>query len=115
ELKLQNTDTRVRLLAETALVLMWMSSLDKLFTFINKAWLNFTGRTKQQELGDGWSEGVHRDDVEKSLKTYVMAFDARESFVMQYRRLHHDGEYRWITDNGLPRYDAQGNFLGYIG
>ena len=115
ETELRESEERFRILADAAPVMMWMSSPDKLCTFLNKAWLDFTGRTKQQELGDGWSEGVHRDDVEKSLKTYVMAFDARESFVMQYRLLHHDGEYRWITDNGLPRYDAQGNFLGYIG
>jgi PAS domain S-box-containing protein len=115
ETELQESEERFRILADAAPVMMWMSGPDKLCTFLNKAWLDFTGRTMKQDLGNGWSEGVHRDDVEKSLKTYVTAFDARESFVIKYRLLHHDGKYRWITDNGLPRYDAQGNFIGYIG
>jgi two-component system, LuxR family, sensor kinase FixL len=115
ETELRESEERFRILADAAPVMMWMSGPDKLCTFLNKAWLDFTGRTMKQDLGNGWSEGVHRDDVEKSLKTYITAFDARESFVMQYRLLHRDGEYRWITDHGLPRHDAQGNFLGYIG
>src|SRR5947207_1261522 len=92
-----------------------MSGPDKLCNFFSKPWLEFTGRTMQQELGDGWAEGVHVDDIEKCLQTYVAAFDARQPFVMEYRLRRHDGEYRWISDNGVPRYDAQKNFAGYIG
>src|SRR4030095_13380726 len=95
--------------------LIWMSGLDKLCTFFNKTWLEFTGRTIEQETGNGWVEGVHPDDLQMCLKTYVEAFDAREPFVMQYRLRRHDGEYRWISDTGVPRYDVQKNFAGYIG
>src|SRR5206468_2969779 len=84
-------------------------------TFFNKTWLEFTGRTMEQEMGNGWTDGVHPDDFQSCLKTYVEAFDAREPFVMQYRLRRHDGEYRWISDSGVPRYDAQKNFAGYIG
>jgi two-component system, LuxR family, sensor kinase FixL len=115
ETELRESEERFRIVADAAPVLMWMSGLDKLCTFCNKAWLDFTGQTMEQELGDGWSNGLHPEDFEKSLKTYATAFDAREPFVMQYRLRHHDGEYRWITDHGVPRHDAQRNFLGYIG
>jgi len=86
-----------------------------LCTFFNKTWLEFTGRTLEQEMGNGWTEGVHPDDFQSCLKTYVEAFDARQRFVMQYRLRRRDGEYRWISDNGVPRYDSQKNFAGYIG
>jgi PAS domain S-box-containing protein len=69
----------------------------------------------EQELGNGWADGVHEDDFQRCLKTYTEAFDAREPFVMQYRLRRHDGEYRWISDQGVARYDAAGKFDGYIG
>ena len=102
-------------MADAAPVLIWMSGEDKLCTYFNKAWLEFTGRSMEQELGNGWSEGVHPDDVEKCLQTYSSAFDAREPFVMQYRLKRNDGEYRRITDQGVPRYGPRGNFRGYVG
>ncbi len=115
EQALLESEARFRTMANTAPVLIWMSGLDKLCTFFNKPWLEFTGRTLEQELGNGWAEGVHPDDFQSCLKTYVEAFDARQPFVMQYRLRRHDGQYRWISDNGVPRYDAQKNFAGYIG
>jgi PAS domain S-box-containing protein len=115
ETELRESEERFRITADAAPVLIWMSGPDKLCTFFSKRWLEFTGRTMEQELGDGWAAGVHADDIDKCMKTYVSAFDARQPFVMQYRLRCNDGEYRWITDNGLPRHDAQGNFLGYIG
>jgi PAS domain S-box-containing protein len=115
EASLFESEERFRITADAAPVLIWMSGLDKLCTFFNKAWLEFTGRTIAQELGNGWTEGVHADDFEKCVKTYANAFDAREPFVMQYRLKRHDGEYRWLTDNGVPRYDPNGKFVGYIG
>jgi len=115
EAALRESEARFRIVADAAPVLIWMSGVDKLCTFFNKPWLEFTGRTIEQEMGNGWAEGVHPDDFQNCLKTYVEAFDARQPFVVQYRLRRHDGEYRWISDTGVPRYDAQKNFAGYIG
>jgi PAS domain S-box-containing protein len=101
--------------ANTSTALVWMSGLDKLCTWFNEPWLKFTGRTMEQEIGNGWAEGVHPEDFARCLKTYTEAFDKREPFTMEYRLRRYDGEYRWILDPGLPRYDAVGNFVGYIG
>lgn len=115
ETELRESESRFRIVADAAPVLIWMSGLDKLCTFFNKTWLEFTGRTLQEELGNGWAEGVHPDDMQRCLQIYTAAFDAREPFIMQYRLRRHDGEYRWISDNGVARYDPRGNFAGYIG
>src|SRR5256886_6121318 len=115
EASLRESEERFRIVADSSPVLIWMSGLDKLCTFFNKPWLEFTGRSLEQEMGNGWAESVHPDDLQKCLKNYVEAFDARKPFVVQYRLRRHDGEYRWISDNGVPRYDAQKNFAGYIG
>jgi PAS domain S-box-containing protein len=115
EAGLRESDQRFRIVADAAPVLIWMSGLDKLCTFFNKSWLEFTGRGLEQEMGNGWVEGVHRDDLQKCLKIYTEAFDARKPFVMQYRLRRNDGEYRWISDHGVPRHDADGTFAGYIG
>ncbi len=112
---LRESEERFRIVADSAPVLIWMSGLDKLCTFFNRPWLEFTGRSLEQEMGNGWSEGVHPDDLPSCLKVYTEAFDARQPFVMQYRLRRHDGEYRWISDSGVPRYDAQKGFAGYIG
>jgi PAS domain S-box-containing protein len=115
EEELRESEARFRTVADAAPVLIWMAGLDKLCTFFNQPWLEFTGRTMEQEMGNGWTEGVHPDDLQRCMKIYVQAFDAREPFVMQYRLRRHDGEYRSISDTGVPRYDAQENFAGYIG
>ena len=112
---LLESEARFRTMADTAPVLMWVSGEDTLCTYVNKAWLEFTGRSMEENLGNGWSEALHPDDVEKALQTYSSAFDAREPFVMQYRLKRHDGEYRRITDQGVPRYGPRGNFRGYVG
>jgi PAS domain S-box-containing protein len=115
ETELRESESRFRMVADAAPVLIWMSGADKRCTFFNKPWLEFTGRSVEQELGNGWGQGVHPDDLQKCLKTYTEAFDARQPFVMQYRLRRNDGEYRWVSDNGVPRYDTQKNFAGYVG
>jgi PAS domain S-box-containing protein len=102
-------------MANSAPVLLWMSGTDKLGVFFNQAWLNFTGRTLEQELGDGWIEGVHPDDRQHCLDVCHATFDTRQPFEVEYRLRRHDGEYRWVLDVGKPRYAANGEFLGYIG
>jgi len=112
---LRESEARFRSMADTAPVLIWMSGPDKFATFLSKPWLDFTGRALEQELGDGWAEGVHPDDRERCLATYADAFDARREFTMEYRLRRHDGEYRWVSDKGVPRLAPDGTFLGYIG
>lgn len=114
EAALIESEERFRLMADTAPVLIWMSGLDKLYYYFNKPWLNFTGRTLEQEMGNGWIEGVHPDDLQ-FLDTYVNAFDARQDFKMEYRLRRFDGEYRWLLEIGIPRFTPDGSFLGYIG
>ncbi len=114
ERSLGESEQRFRKVADAAPVLLWMSGPEKLCTFVNQAWLNFTGRTMEQETGEGWAGAVHPRDFKQTMNTYVKAFDARQPFVMQYRLRRGDGEYRWITDHGVPRTDASGNFQGYI-
>ena len=112
---LHDSEARFRHIADSAPVLIWMAGPDKLCKFFNKNWLDFTGRTMEQEMGNGWTEGVHPEDLGDCLKTFVEAFDARRPFTMQYRLRRHDAEYRWISDNGVPCHDAGGTFTGYIG
>lgn len=115
ELSLRESEARFRAMANTAPVLIWMSGTDKLCNFFNQVWLDFTGRPLEAELGNGWAEGVHSDDLEQCLDTYVTAFDARKPFRMEYRLRRWDGQYRWILDIGVPRFDADNAFCGYIG
>jgi PAS domain S-box-containing protein len=115
ELALRESEERFRLMADTAPVMIWISDPDKRCTYFNKVWLEFTGRSMEQELGNGWAEGVHPDDFNRALNTCIAAFDARESFQMEYRLRSKNGEYRWIYDHGIPSYLPNGHFNGYIG
>ena len=112
---LRESEERFRLVANTAPVLIWMSGTDKLCTFFNQGWLTFTGRSMEQELGEGWIIGVHPDDVQRCIRTYSASFDARAPFEMEYRLRRFDGEFRWIVDYGTPRFEIDGSFCGYIG
>src|SRR5215510_4642549 len=112
---LRASEEKFRVLADTAPVLVWMSGTDKLCTFFNKPWLDFTGRAIEEELGDGWTEGLHQEDYDRCLEIYFKSFEAREPFEMEYRLRRHDGEYRWMLDHGIPRFSPGGDFLGYIG
>jgi len=115
EQALLEKEVQYRNLANTGLALIWTAGPDKLCTYFNEPWLKFTGRTLEQELGNGWTEGVHPDDLERCVNIYVGSFDRRQSFDMEYRLRHADGEYRWIRDLGTPNYSGSGEFVGYIG
>jgi PAS domain S-box-containing protein len=95
--------------------LVWRARTDKLCDYFNRTWLDFTGRTMEQEVGNGWTEGVHPDDVENCLELYLTSFDQREPFSNDYRLKNKFGEYRWIRDFGRPFFDIDNTFLGYIG
>jgi PAS domain S-box-containing protein len=112
---LRESEDRFRTMADGAPVMMWMSGVDKLCTDFNRGWLNFTGRSIEQEVGHGWTEGVHPDDLQKCITIYVEAFDQRRPFWMEYRLRRYDGEYHWISDSGSPRFLPDGTFAGYIG
>lgn len=115
EAQLRESEVQYRHLANTGLALIWMAATDKLCHYFNEPWLKFTGRTLDQERGNGWTQGVHPDDLDRCVHIYVTAFDQRESFDMEYRLQHASGEYRWIRDLGSPNYNAEGEFVGYIG
>ncbi len=115
ELNLIESERRFKEIADCAPVMIWISGLDKLCYFFNKTWLDFTGRTLEEEAGHGWAEGVHPDDFDNCLKIYLESFDAQRPFSMNYRLRRHDGEFRWIQDAGIPRFNEEGQFLGYMG
>jgi PAS domain S-box-containing protein len=102
-------------MADTAPVLIWMTGTDGLCNYFNKPWLEFTGRSMEQEVGTGWTEGVHPDDVQGCFDGFLPAFHARKPFRMEYRLRRADGEYRWVIESGIPRYTGDGEFAGYIG
>ena len=104
-----------RLLVESSPVMIWRSGRDANCDYFNETWLAFTGRTLDQEMGEGWVEGVHRDDLARCVSYYLDHFHRRQPFEMEYRLRRHDGVYRWIFDRGVPFNDDSGEFAGFIG
>lgn len=104
-----------KLIVESSPNMIWRAGTDGKCNYFNQTWLKFTNRTIEQEFGYGWAEGVHAEDFERCLQIYNDAFAKRESFEMEYRLRRFDGEFRWINDRGVPAYDGEGNFVGYIG
>jgi two-component system, sensor histidine kinase PdtaS len=100
--------------ADCAPIMMWRAGPNKLCDFFNKPWLDFTGRSLQQELGSGWTEGVHPDDLERCLGAYAESFATGRDFSVDYRLRRYDGQYRWLLDNGRPLL-RDGVVAGYLG
>jgi PAS domain S-box-containing protein len=114
ETALRESEERFRHMADAAPVMIWVTGRDKLCTFVNKRWLEFTGRSLEQELGTGWANGLHPEDLDRAVAMYHSSFDARRSFQTACRFRRTDGEYRWVLDNGVPLY-RDGEFTGFIG
>ncbi len=112
---LRESEQHFRTLADSGQALIWACGLDAGWDYFNEPWLAFTGRTLEEEIGDGWIEGVHPDDRSRCIEIFTGAFARRKPFSMTHRLRRYDGEYRWIQDDGSPRYDTRGNFLGFIG
>src|SRR5690349_2876703 len=109
------SEARFRRMVDSAPVMIWMCDADMRCNFFNKAWLTFTGRTLAEEQGDGWTQGVHSDDLKACLEACSQALKTVRPFVREYRLRRHDGKYGRIEDRGEPCYDADGRFTGYIG
>ncbi|MDX2146153.1 MAG: PAS domain S-box protein [Planctomycetota bacterium] len=115
ELALKSSEQRFKLLADSAPVMIWQSDQSGKCVWFNRRWLDFVGRSLEQEAGDGWAQGVHPDDAEACMETFLRASAARRSFVMEYRLRRYDGVYRLILDHGEPLIDERGVFRGFIG
>jgi PAS domain S-box-containing protein len=115
EQALREKEDRFRTMADTTPVMLWLSGPGGLCTFFNQSWLDFTGRTMEQEIGYGWADNVHADDLRQCLDIYTSSFEARRSFTMEYRLKRADGEYRWVLDSGVPRYTTEGECFGFAG
>jgi len=115
ERRLAESETRFRDLADAAPLLVWLAGPDGNCTYFNRAWLAFTGRPLDEEVGDGWSDSVHPDDRAAVLGDYRAAVAARRPVTMEYGLRRADGEYRWVIDTGVPRFTAAGGFTGFIG
>lgn len=107
-------ERRFRELLDASPVMVWMSGTDAMCTFVNRAWLEFRGRTLEEELGNGWAEGLHPDDRDLCLETYLKAFSARTPYRVQYRVMRAGGEYGWIENSGTPLIEDN-VFVGFIG
>ena len=114
ELSLKERESRFRVLADSAPVFIWLADTDKLCTWVNRARLDFSGRTLEEELGSGWAQGIHPEDFDRCYLSFADAFDNRRPFTTHFRFRRGDGEYRWIQDTGIPRYE-EGTFKGFIG
>lgn len=115
EIELLEKEVQYHNLADSSMALIWTSGTDKLCNYFNASWLHFTGRSLEQETGNGWTEGIHPDDFDLCLETYITAFDRQEPFTMEYRLRHVSGEYKWLLDKGTPNFNIKGEFIGYIG
>lgn len=109
------TGAEYQAIVESSPNMIWRAGTDAKCNYFNGTWLKFTGRSQEEEFGDGWVQGVHPDDTAGCFRTYLEAFQRRESFQMKYRLKRFDGQFRWINDRGVPFFHPDGSFAGYIG
>ncbi|MGH7782324.1 MAG: PAS domain S-box protein, partial [Candidatus Binatia bacterium] len=112
---LRESERRFHGLADAVPILVWEVDANKSCTYVNKPWLDFTGRSLEQELGEGWPKDVHLEDFDRCVKIFTEAFDRRGTFQMEYRLRFRDGSYRWVAVQGRPVFSQDGNFKGYVG
>jgi len=112
---LRESEERFRLASDAAAAMIWLSGTDKMCNYFNKSWFHFTGRSFEEEKGIGWASGLYAEDLDKYMDVYNSNFDSRIEFYLEYRLRRHDGQYRWISDSGVPRFSPEGIFEGYIG
>ena len=112
---LRESEERFRSMADTTPIMLWVTDAEQRFNFFNKSWLDFTGRSMAQEAGNGWCDGVHPDDIEECIRQQKENFERKKKFSSEYRLRRHDGTYRWVSSQGLPRFTSDGEFLGFIG
>jgi PAS domain S-box-containing protein len=115
EAALRESEALFRTLADTAPAMIWMADAAGSLNFLNKGWLDFRGRRLEQELNQGWAEGLHPEDYSRCLDTFDEAVRERKYYEMEYRMRRYDGEYRWLLDRGVPRWDADESLAGFIG
>ena len=114
EIELKESIELFQTMADNVPAMIWMSGNDKFEDYFNKTWLQFTGRTREEESNEGWLETVHPDDVKRCIDTYNASFREQKRFYTEYRLRRYDGEYRWVADNSVPRFSNDGMFLGFI-
>lgn len=114
ELELRESVELFQTMADNVPAMIWMSGTDKFEDYFNKTWLEFTGRTSEQESNEGWLETVHPDDVKRCVDTYNASFKKQKGFYTEYRLRRYDGVYRWVSDNSAPRFSPDGEFIGFI-
>ena len=115
EIALRESEDRFRRMADAMPVSVWMSDADGACIYLNKQWLEHTGRTLEEEAGEGWLESVHPDDRPAAMDSYLRAFHSRRHYRSEYRLRRHDNTYAWMYDTGTPRYGSDGTFHGYVG
>ena len=112
---LRESEARFRLVADRAPVMIWTARPDTTLDYLNTTCAEFTGRTLEQLSNEGWLDSVHPEDLDRCRQTYEPAFEARTPFLMEYRVRHADGRYRWLLASGVPKFEADGRFAGFIG
>ncbi len=112
---LSEAEARFRVIAEKSPVMIWRTDTAGRCDYVNQTWTEFRGQGPEHHLGEGWADGLHDDDRDRTLAEFRYALARRSAFELSFRMRRHDGEFRWVSDRGTPFYDADGKFLGFLG